>query len=331
MPGLIKKTLAAAAVLMTAGAGSAQAATMENYGRYSGDPGVNNVTASFDGTNTTFSDTAGIALDPDATQPDQGACTSLSPTSVRCAYPHGYGLSLESGDDSFTYVGGAPPLSTPDGRLFSVEGGDGVDVLNGSPYRDLFHGDGDFDGTPDPAGNDQLFGHGGDDELRDRDGSSNRFDGGPGEDLVIGSDGADMIDGGDGEDLLTGADGPDLVRGGAGKDDVEGGGGKDVADGGAGNDVVQASFHGGGCSTDTLIGGAGRDSLYAACGVPTLKLRDGERDAGGCLPAVRNPTIEADKKLDVLTGGACARKQKKCKKKAKKGAFAAKKCRKKKK
>ncbi len=316
-------------VCFAAAPGQAGAATMQGYGNYDGDLGVNNVTTSFDGVFTTFTDSAGIVLNPDATEPDRGACASLSGTSVRCAYPHGYGLSLDAGNDTFTYVGGAPPLSTPDGRLFTVQGGDGVDILRGSPYRDLLNGDGDLDHSPDPAGNDQLFGLGGDDELRDEDGSSNTFDGGPGIDKIIGSNGADTIDGGDGDDLLAGSEGDDLVRGSAGDDDVEGGGGKDVADGGAGNDLVEASFHGSGCGfPDTLIGGAGKDSVYAACAAPAiLKLRDGEKDTGRCLPAVKAATVEFDKRLDAVEGGACERKScgKGKKRNAKGGASVAKK------
>ena len=40
----------------------AAAGTMRSYGTYDGDPGVNTVTASFDGTSVTLSDSAGITL-----------------------------------------------------------------------------------------------------------------------------------------------------------------------------------------------------------------------------------------------------------------------------
>lgn len=323
-------------ILVAAAApGQASASAMNGFGNYDGDPGPNIVTASFDGTYTTITDTGGITLSPDSTDPERGACVANSATSVRCSYANGYNLQLEGGNDSFSYTGFAPPTSAPGGKLFSVQGGHGVDVISGSPYNDDLAGDGQFDGTPDPAGNDQISGNGGNDDLRDNDGS-NRFDGGPGNDKVLPNGiGADTVDGGDGDDFLGGGDGNDIVRGGAGKDDVEGGGGDDTADGGPGDDLVQASFHGGGCGdAEILIGGAGRDALYAACAAPAiLKLRDGEKDTGRCLPKVTAATVEFDKKLDQIEGGACERSS--CGKKGKKkkgGAAAAKKkkgCRKK--
>ena len=333
--------------------GTASAGTMRGYGTYDGDPGVNTVTASFNGSSVTLSDSAGITLTPEATYPGEGDCSFVSATTVSCAYPR-FQLGLEAGNDSFTYVGAAPP--GPADKLFFVEGGAGADVLNGSPYQDDLTGDGlSESGYPvaDPAGNDQLFGNGGDDDFHDDDGSSNRIEGGagvdrtyiqaaskaanvilggPGDDFLIGGGGPEVIDGEDGADTINGAAGDDQVRGGAGKDDVEGGENNDVTDGGAGDDYVSATFHGGGCFTDTLIGGAGRDDLYVACGVPTLKMRDGAQDKARCLPKVTTATVDRDK-TDAVTGGACERKSKGCKKKGKKRSAAAakgkKKCRKK--
>lgn len=330
----------------------AAAGTMRGYGTYDGDPGVNTVTASFDGTAVTLSDSAGITLTAEATFPGEGDCSFVSASTVSCAYPR-FRLGLEGSDDSFTYVGGAPPRSASD-KLFVVEGGAGADTLNGSPYGDDLTGDGlDVNGYPvvDPAGNDRLFGNGGDDDFHDDDGSANRIEGGagadrtylgegkaanvilggPGDDILSGGGGAETLDGEDGADDINGGNGNDQVRGGPGKDDVEGGGDDDVTDGGPGDDAVSASFHGGGCHTDTLIGGAGRDDLYVACGVPTLKMRDGTKDKARCLPKVTTATVERDA-VDEVTGGACERKAKGCKKKGKKGTSAAKKkkkCRKK--
>ncbi len=348
-------SLAALALIAVAAPGPASAGTMYRYGSYDGDAGVNAVTASFDGTWTTLSDPAGITLTEDATYPGEGDCVFISATSVRCAYAHGYSLSLDGSNDSFTYIGAAPPGGSST-EFFRIDGGAGADVLNGSPYKDRLTGDGlsvNSDLVNDPAGNDQLFGNGGDDDLHDNDGSSNRIEGGagvdrtyigegkaantilggPGDDWLLGGGGNETIDGEDGADNINGGDGDDQVRGGPGKDDVEGGGDDDVTDGGAGDDAVSASFHGGGCHTDTLIGGAGRDDLYAACGVPTLKLRDGTKDEARCLPKVTTATVDRDK-IDEVTGGACERKSKGCKKKAKKRSTATaagkkKKCRKK--
>ena len=60
-------------------------------------------------------------------------------------------------------------------------------------------------------------------------------------------------------------------------------------------------------------------------------MRDGAKDKARCLPKVTTATVQRDP-TDEVTGGACERKSKGCKKKGKKGAAAAKgrkKCRKK--
>jgi Ca2+-binding RTX toxin-like protein len=336
-------TASIAVIAAVAAPAGASAATIDEYAIYHGDPGVNTVTVSFDGVSATITDPAGISVDPFA------PCTPISGTSATCTDGQGYAFRLDTGDDTWTYTGGAPALGIAAYRVFQVHGEGGSDVINGSPYRDELTASGY---EPDPTGHDQIYGHGGEDSLGDDDGTSNRLEGGPGDDhikmgnvgkaantllggpgkdFMLGGDGVDTVNGEDGNDDVYGGDGDDLVLGGPGNDGVEGGGGTDVADGGPGDDGVQASFHGGGCSPDTLIGGTGRDSLYAACGVPTLKMRDGAKDTARCLPKVTRAIVQRDQ-IDELEGGACARKTKKsCKKKARKGAAAAakKKCRKK--
>ncbi|MGH8941118.1 MAG: calcium-binding protein [Actinomycetes bacterium] len=87
------------------------------------------------------------------------------------------------------------------GRVPTVVGDDGNNVLIASP------------------GNDVITGRGG-------------------ADLIDGRGGNDLICGGDGNDALRGSAGNDGVEGGAGNDTLEGGPGDDRLDGGTGTDLV---------------------------------------------------------------------------------------------
>jgi Ca2+-binding RTX toxin-like protein len=83
----------------------------------------------------------------------------------------------------------------PDGRdlsVYTLAGGDGDDVLTGSPRDDT-------------------------------------LDGGAGRDRLFGRSGNDVLDGGDGDDVLWGAAGDDTLGGGAGRDRFFGGAGADTA------------------------------------------------------------------------------------------------------
>jgi Ca2+-binding RTX toxin-like protein len=316
----------------------AHAALMASYGAYYGDPGESNhVTASYDGTAVTISDSVPITMEEQAAFDDQGACTQQSATRVRCAYPHGFAFYLGDGSDTFAYAGAAPPLPAgfDSDFLFSVDGEAGSDDLHGSPYADSLNSG----AISTPGSFDRLTGGGGDDQLYDSDGGANSMDGGPGDDflraapnaepskhppasltgrnVMAGGPGKDRIEGGwgddriagnSGNDRLFGDQGRDTLRGGTGRDTVEGGPDRDVADGGSGNDALAASFHGGCGGPDTIIGGSGRDSVYIFCGRPTLKLRDHTRDTVDCSHPVKPKRIVADRK-DRLKGR-CARKRK---------------------
>lgn len=86
------------------------------------------------------------------------------------------------------------------------------------------HGD-TFDGG---AGNDAVFGRGGDDNLS----------GGADNDVVGGGRGNDVLYGNDGDDVLSGGAGNDTLYGGDNDDRLDGGLGDDTIDGGAGDDIV---------------------------------------------------------------------------------------------
>jgi Ca2+-binding RTX toxin-like protein len=105
-----------------------------------------------------------------------------------------------------TVTGGAGPdtLIAAD-RAVSASGGEGDDVLEGSPGEDRLEGE---------AGDDVVRGHGGDDDLR-----------GDGLDVA---EGDDRLEGGDGDDHLTGSGGRDVLDGGTGRDALAGDAGADV-------------------------------------------------------------------------------------------------------
>jgi Ca2+-binding RTX toxin-like protein len=76
----------------------------------------------------------------------------------------------------------------------SVIGGQGNDVMTGSPRSDALYG---------YAGDDKLHGGRGDDTV----------DGGPGQDMVAGDGGADTVSGGHGQDVVDGGPGRDNIYG----------------------------------------------------------------------------------------------------------------------
>ncbi|MDX6616559.1 MAG: hypothetical protein QOD60_1650 [Solirubrobacterales bacterium] len=312
---------------------AASAGTMSDYGTYDAAPGeVNNIVVTADGTYVTITDSAGVIAAPESQNPGSGDCQPVVGNSIKCTRPY-YNIDLGDMNDSFSYGGGAFPVSSNFPQQFVVSGGAGSDTISGSPYSDDL--DGGSTSSLDPNGNDTVLGNDGHDLIRDGDGTSNTLDGGagddrvegigtapeslnggPGNDVVIGGAGPDIASGGDGDDDVSGGDGADTVLGDAGNDSVEGNPGQDIADGGPGRDNVNDTFHGGCGGPDTLIGGPGPDSFYVACGIPTLKMRDGTADTGECLKAVTTATKDFDK-IDKAHGGACQTFSKVCKKKKK--------------
>lgn len=146
----------------------------------------------------------------------------------------------------------------------NVQGGDGNDVLYGDVDPGYFGyfppGNDILDGG---AGDDQLFGEGGDDTLT----------GGAGADHIDGSDGDDTVTAGLGADVVFGGYGHDIIVAGDGDDTVRAGGDGDWVQGGEGNDLLIGDKEDGGYRTpgnDTLDGGAGDDQLFGDDGDDTL-------------------------------------------------------------
>ena len=159
------------------------------------------------------------------------------------------------------------------------------DLIEGTPFDDLFTGGIGNDTISGQAGWDIIFGGSGNDLL----------DGGEGDDDLIGGLGNDTLDGGAGADLLHGEGGNDLLRGGDGDDDIHGGNGLDNLFGGDGND-----FMSGGNARDRLSGGLGNDSLSGGAGDDALMGEDGNDDVRG---GSGNDRIFAGAGDDTLVGG----------------------------
>lgn len=146
-----------------------------------------------------------------------------------------FNYTLSDGTDSST---GAVTVGVTAVDGLIINGGNGVDILNGD------------------AGDDFLSGGNGADTL----------DGLAGNDTLIGGTGADVLNGGNGNDVLLGDDvnigagGDDILNGGAGNDILDGGKGADILTGGAGNDV--------------LTGGKGGDTFVFAAGEGTDTITD---------------------------------------------------------
>jgi poly-gamma-glutamate capsule biosynthesis protein CapA/YwtB (metallophosphatase superfamily) len=149
-----------------------------------------------------------------------------------------------------------PPLMCA-GRLASLVGTAGSEVLVGTPRADVIAGRGGDDTIQGYGGNDLLCGGPGDDILW----------GGPGFDELHGEDGNDTLYGGidrdvlwgeNGDDSLWGEPGPDALFGGEGDDRLWGQEGVDLLTAGPGEDLLW-----GGRDPDVLISSSPSDTLIA--------------------------------------------------------------------
>jgi len=104
------------------------------------------------------------------------------------------------------------------GKVATIVGKPGDDIINGTKYPDVIVG---------LAGNDTINGGSGNDLIC----------AGPGNDTVSGGNGSDRVDGGSGNDSLAGDFGSDVLVGGLGNDALNGGIAIDSCDGGIGTDT----------------------------------------------------------------------------------------------
>lgn len=180
------------------------------------------------------------------------------------------------GDDTITLTGFAAGIGGQGSNAFdqngaqpefSVDGGDGNDILRGDATLEQLSGGAGNDVESAPGalaafmsggpGNDRLFGKallvdamaGGPGADRIGGGAVLNFDlGGSGADTIVGGRNIDFGAGGTGRDKLVGKAGRDILTGQAGRDAVFGGPGRDILAGGRGR--------------DRLRGGPGRDKEF---------------------------------------------------------------------
>jgi len=134
------------------------------------------------------------------------------------------------------------------GRVASLIGTAGPDVLVGTPGDDVIVGRGGGDLILGGEGDDLICGGDGDDVVWGGPGTDSAY-GGNGDDLLSGGDGRDTLHGGDGADRLGGGESADTLYGDAGDDLLSGQGGDDVLEAGPGRDLLR-----GGTGVDTLAG-----------------------------------------------------------------------------
>jgi Ca2+-binding RTX toxin-like protein len=153
------------------------------------------------------------------------------------------------------------PADTPAGNEVYVSGGDGADVIAGSPFGEYIN-QGDSGGGPDI-----VHGGAGKDEIQGTD-AADRLYGDGGKDIIQGLTGADLMRGGTGNDSLVSGDSNTKrvkLYGDAGADQLFGGRAGDLLDGGSGGDTIYG--RGG---KDRIYGRAGNDGLYGEGGADVI-------------------------------------------------------------
>ncbi|MEZ4316904.1 MAG: calcium-binding protein [Myxococcota bacterium] len=182
------------------------------------------------------------------------------------------------GGDEIDVLQGSNYAGTDYGE--SLSGGDGADFINGLGGNDTLYGGNHDDQLFGGLGSDTIYGQGGDDLIFgdvDADPSTGLGDilaGGAGSDTIHGGGGNDVLSGDVGQDFMFGEDGDDRLVGGKGNDELNGGIGNDVMGGQEGVDLLEGGpgddlMHGG-YGGDTLLGESGDDTLYGSLGNDTM-------------------------------------------------------------
>jgi Ca2+-binding RTX toxin-like protein len=181
-------------------------------------------------------------------------------------------------------ISGTVTLGGGNDRLISDAGVVEGDILGGGGNDTLRAGD-DDNNIQGNAGNDILWGRGGDDTMNGGN-DNDTVMGGQGNDSLSGGTGVDFVSGGGGDDTITGGDGSDTLVGGDGNDSLLGNLNTDFMSGGRGDDSLD-----GGNSNDTLSGGEGNDRLLGALGNDSL------------LAGTGNDTVIGGEGADTMSGG----------------------------
>lgn len=191
----------------------------------------------------------------------------------------GAGFSQVNGFGGNDVFFGLPPQG--EGQ---VEGGDGIDLFDGSGAGGGIVID--------------LFGHSA--HLRDSTLSYNlsgieNARGGDGNDVLTGDGLGNLLDCGNGKDEANGGGGNDTLNGAGGNDTLNGGAGGDSQSGGDGDDTLN-----GGTGADTLAGGKGNDTLFGNDGNDSLSGQSGNDSLTG---GKGNDSIEGGGGRDEMDGG----------------------------
>lgn len=195
----------------------------------------------------------------------------------------------------------------------SVQGGNGDDVIIGSPDLAMSAAGQDGDDTITGSGSDDtITGGDGDDSISGQAGNDS-IDAGDGDDVVTGDDGDDTIVGddgndtlsgnlgndsivaGDGQDSLSGHEGLDTLNGNSGSDTISGDDGVDLIFGGGGDDLINGGLEG-----DTIIGNSGADTLMGDDGADFI---DGGNSDDSIEGGAGNDTLNGMAGGDSLNGG----------------------------
>jgi hypothetical protein len=190
-------------------------------------------------------------------------------------------------------------LKTENDRAVIIVGGRAISieqkVVNGTAGNNKLYGTGGDDSLNGLAGNDKLYGLAGDDTLNGGAGYDT-MDGGTGDDILNGGDGYDTLYGYSDDDKLNGQNGNDTLYGQSGNDELYGGLGTDTLSGGYNDDYLD-----GGAGDDKLYGEYGNDELYGQIGDDYLDGSDGDDELDG---GIGDDEINGDYGNDILTGGA---------------------------
>lgn len=195
---------------------------------------------------------------------------------------------------------------------FTLDGGDGNDVIAGGAGADTIDGGAGDDRIVGGLGSDTVSGGTGNDRIGESSGlldfdlltrgiaprsggGNDRIDGGDGDDRVDSGSGDDTIQGGAGVDTIAAGDGEDSIAGGDGNDRIQAGAGNDTVDGGLGNDYIDG-FTG----HDRLAGGDGDDTVYGGDGNDVVDGGAGKDYLDGYLG---DDVISGGDGDDVVSGG----------------------------
>lgn len=182
------------------------------------------------------------------------------------------------------------------------------DVIKGGAGNDKLFGMGGNDIVKGGKGDDQIWGNSGDDTLVGQKGDDH-LRGGSGDDVVRGGSGNDVLEGNSGADTLIGGRGDDRIFGQSGDDIIRDGGGNDTVSGGSGNDTFFAGggrdYYDGDSGFDTIDFSGARFGITADMSKHTVSGMGVDEiwSIEGLVGSKHNDSIKGDKRDNVIDGG----------------------------